>query len=249
VAKKTSKPSKRKAAKKVLLFGGGKMGGGAHDHSLCCPILERCIRSATGFQIDYVAEDYDAFLAERLRPYDVLVLYHTGQQLTPDQKHGLVEWVASGKGFVGLHGASCSFHDSPEYFAMLGGRFRGHPCVREYIVSVNDTAHPVTRDLKGYAAKHWEPWPVYEYKVLDEQYLMDYDNRVHVLASTVFRGRTWPVAWVQPWGQGKVFYNALGHTAEACRNPFFKQMLIGAVKWAVNRRPDPDYRKGLFAIS
>ncbi|MFH0797350.1 MAG: ThuA domain-containing protein [Candidatus Omnitrophota bacterium] len=114
----------------------------------------------------------------------ICVLYHTGGTLSVEQKRGIGEWVAGGKGFVGIHSAADSFRDSPEYIAMLGGVFTGHPFIREYLVSLKDTEHPVTKSIEGYTVKDWEKWPVYEYKVQDEQYLLDYDPRVHILATT-----------------------------------------------------------------
>lgn len=213
--------------KKILLFGGGTF----HDHEAICPILRDYLRTDGNFTVDYVTEDYEAFHAERLAPYDAIVLFHTGGQLTLEAKRGLVEGVSAGKGFLGIHAAADSFSESPEYRAMLGGNFRAHPFVREYIVSLADTTHPVTQGMTGYAAKDWEKWPVYEYKVTDEQYLLDYDDRVNVLATTLFRGQLWPVAWSKIWGRGRVCYLALGHDAEACRNPFFREFVLRATRW------------------
>ena len=232
--------------KRILLFGGG----GSHDFKTICPLLNDRFATAGGFAVDYVDGDCDVFRSERFAPYDAAVVYHTGGQLPLESKRGLIEGVADGKGFVGIHGAADSFSHSPEYRAMLGGHFRAHPFVREYIVSLADTGHPVTRGIAGYSVKDWEKWPVHEYKVTDEQYLLDYDPRVHLLATTVFRGRTWPVAWAKTWGKGRVCYLALGHNIEACRNPFFQQFLINAVRWAsepeAETKPEPDPR---FAIS
>ena len=224
--------------KNILLFGGRE--NSPHNYSAICPILENHIREIRNFKVDYIAQNCDAFLPQRLAPYDALVLYHTGGELTPQQKSGLLEWVASGKGFVGIHGATCSFDNSPEYFAMLGGRFKAHPFVREYTVSLVDSSfgitsnhsHPVLEGIRGHAVKDWGKWPVYEYGVTDEQYLIDYDPRVQVLAAALFKGVSWPVAWVKPWGKGRVFYLALGHDVEACKNPFFKQIIKGGIKWA-----------------
>lgn len=231
--------------KRVLLFGGG----GCHDYKACCPVLEQYLKSVPGFNVEYVAEDQDVFLAARIAGFDLVVVYHTGGELSVDQKRGLTEWVAGGKGFVGIHAAADSFRNSPEYLAMVGGYFRAHPCIREYVVSLNDNAHPVTKGLKGYTVKDWEKWPVYEYRVTDEQYLLDYDCRVHLLASTLFRGRLWPVAWIKSWGQGKVFYLALGHNVEACRNTFFRDIVTGGAQWAADPTPDLVPPTTNFAIS
>ena len=132
---------------------------------------------------------------------------------------------------------------------MVGGYFRAHPFIRNYIVSLTDNTHPVCKYAKGFTVKDWEKWPVYEYPVTDEQYLLDHDNRVLMLATTVFRNKLWPVSWVKPWGTGKVFYLALGHNVEACQNPFFKDMFTGGVEWAVDPTPDKVEPDSRFAIS
>lgn len=231
--------------KNILLFGGG----GCHDFKQCCPVLMTYLADIPGFKVDYVAEDFDVFTADRIKNYDLAVVYNTGGQLTIQQKRGLVEWVASGKGFAGVHAAADSFGKSPEYRAMVGGYFRAHPFTREYIVSLTDNKHPACQHLKGFTVKDWEKWPVFEYKVTDEQYLLDHDNRVRVLATTVFRNRLWPVCWVKTWGEGKVFYLALGHNAEACKNPFFKDIFTGGVEWAADPAPDTVAPDPGFAIS
>ena len=224
-------------SKKVLLFGG--MEGAPHDYKAVCPVLEEYLREIPHLEVDYVAEDYDAFLGERLAPYDVLVLYHTGGELSAQQESDLLDWVSSGRGFVGVHGATCSFKSSGRYFEMLGARFTAHPFIREYTVSLVDESpgitfnhnHPVLADLEGSSAKNWEEWPVYEYRVVDEQYLFDRVTDFEVLAAGMFKGVSVPVAWVKPWGKGRVFYFALGHNADACRNGFFKRMFSSGVRW------------------
>ena len=118
---------------------------------------------------------------------------------------------------------------------MMGGEVQRHPATRDFMVSLTDPSHPVTRNIKGYTVKYWEKWPIYEFMVRDEQYLVDYDPRVHVLATTMFRGRLWPVAWVKPWGKGTVFYTILGHEPAAVRGPFFQLLFICRANWPVSR--------------
>jgi len=236
--------AKRVAKKKVLVFGSG-----GHQWETSCPILKRYLRTVPGFEVDYVKEDLDIFTHGRIDPYDLIVMFNTGGQLTPDQKRGLVEGVANGKGFVGCHGAADSFTDSPEYIAMVGGVFKAHPAVRNFTVSLTEPDHPVTRDIKGYTVEFWEKWPIYEFAVRDEQYLLDYDPRVHLLATTQFRGRLWPVAWVKPWGKGKVFYTILGHEPESVKSDFFRQLFIGGAQWATSRKAYLQPKTDRYAIS
>jgi len=234
-----------KESKKVLLFGGGKI----HDFNACCPVLEEYLKSIDNFAINYIAEDLDVFRSENMKEYDILVLYNTGGDLNIEQKRGLVEWCAEGGAFAGIHAAADSFRNSPEYLAMVGGVLKAHPFRRNYIVGLNNEHHPALGDMRGYSVKDWEKWPVFEYEVHDEQYLLNYDNRVSILASTLFRGRLWPVSWIKDWGKGKVFYLALGHNVEGCRNPFFKDLFMSGIKWISERRPEPPVNDNRFAIS
>ena len=231
---------------RVLLFGGG----GIHDFRAICPILKGYLAQLSAVTVDYVIEDYSVFHADRIQAYDLAVVYHTGGELPTEPKRGLVEWVASGKGFVGVHSAADSFTDSPDYIAMLGGVFKGHPPCRDYLVGISDINHPVTAGIEGYKVKDWEKWPVLEFKVCDEQYLTDYDPRVRVLAAASYSGIwpydlshavQWPVAWVKNWGRGRVFYLALGHDADACLNPFFRQIFINGASWALT--PDTEKKQ------
>ena len=102
---------------------------------------------------------------------------------------------------------------------MVGGYFVTHPHYRDYQVSVVDSDHAITEGLT-------------EFIVRDEQYILDYDPRVDVLCSALYQGRAVPVAWTKSWGEGRVFYLALGHDADACRHDIFRTMLQRGVLWA-----------------
>jgi type 1 glutamine amidotransferase len=226
----------------VLLFGGG----GVHDYAGICPVLADYLRAEPSFDVDYVIEEYDAFSRPRITAYHLVVLYHTGGTLTPEQSHDLTQHVASGCGFFGVHGAADSFRTSRDYIAMLGGELSGHPCMREFLVSLNDPVpgivshirHPVTRDIKGYTVADWEQWPVFEYLVTDEQYLLDYDPRVDVIASALFKGKSYPVAWTKSWGNGRVMYTHLGHHMPAIEATIFQDLFVNGCRWAAGLTQD-----------
>lgn len=200
---------------KVLVFAGGEI----HDYKGCGQAIRDALSECNEFDITYMEENLDVLISPGLDPYDVLVFYYTVGSLTDAQKNGLLNWVASGKGFVGVHSAADSFRDCPEYRAMVGGHFVTHPAYRQYQVSVVDSKHPITKGIV-------------EFMVTDEQYILDYDPRVQVLCSALYRGRAMPVAWIKPWGKGRVFYLALGHDASACRHEMFKLLLQRGTLWA-----------------
>ena len=72
--------------------------------------------------------------------------------------------MKGGKGFLGIHNATDTCYDWPEYAEMLGGWFNGHPWHQEVGVIVEDGDHPATRTLGDrftvvdeiYTFKNWD---------------------------------------------------------------------------------------------
>ena len=194
-------------------------GGAVHDWKGCSEAIINALSQRDEFEITKVEEDLDALVAPHLDPYDLIVFYYTIGEITDAQKNGLLNYIASGKGYVGVHSAADSFRECPEYRAMVGGYFVTHPRYRDYQVSIVDAEHPITEDLD-------------ETMVTDEQYILDYDPRNHVLASALWQGDAMPVAWTKSWGDGRVFYLALGHDANACQHEIFGTLLQRGALWA-----------------
>lgn len=200
---------------KTLIYAGGEI----HDYKGCGQAIREALSLQDNLDITYVEKDLEVLAAPGLDPYEVLVFFHTVGEITDSQKNGLLNWVASGKGYVGIHSAADSFRDCPEYRSFVGGYFVTHPHYRDYQVSVADAEHPITQGLT-------------EFTVRDEQYILDYDPRVHLLASALYKGQAMPVAWTKPWGTGRIFYLALGHDPAACQHETFRLLLQRGTQWA-----------------
>jgi len=201
---------------KTLVFSGGEI----HDYKGNGQAVLEALKDRPEFDVTYVENDLNVLVAPSLDPYDLLIFFYTVGTITDAQKNGLLNWVASGKGFVGFHSAADSFRDCPEYRALVGGHFLTHPAYRDYQVSVVEPRHPITEGLPG------------EFMVRDEQYILDYDPRVNVLCTALYQGRAVPVAWTKAWGRGRVFYLALGHDPAACRHEMFRELLVRGSLWA-----------------
>ena len=199
---------------RTLVFGGGEI----HDWQGIQPKLVEALESADAFDLDTAQEDLSAL--ENLDPYEVLVFHYTVGEISDAQRDGLSKWLAGGKGMVGIHSAADSFRGDPDYRNLVGGYFITHPRYRQYQVSVKDAEHPIMQGVDE------------EFMVEDEQYLLDYDPRVHVLANALWQGDTMPVAWTKDHGEGRGFYQALGHDPKACEHPVFKKMLVQGTLWA-----------------
>lgn len=210
--------SEDKANLKVLVLGGRTEG--FHQFWIMGPILERFLREAG--MSPTLTEDRDALKKENISGYDVFLDYTTGDTLQPDQLEGLLGFVSSGKGFVGLHCAADSFKDNAEYIEMVGGKFRTHPPTQPVSVAVDDPSHPITQGT--------EP-----FEIIDELYILDYAPGMHWLLSAVWEGARQPVAWVKEHGRGRLFYLSLGHGPEAFNNPHFQNLVLKGLRWAAGR--------------
>jgi len=200
---------------KTLVFTGGEI----HDFKGCGEAIVEALSKNREFEITQIENDLSILVRPNLDPYELIVFYYTVGKITDAQKNGLLNFVASGKGYVGIHSAADSFRECPEYRAMVGGYFVTHPHYREYQVSVVDSQHPITKDLT-------------EFMVTDEQYILDFDPRVNILCSALWKGKAMPVAWTKNWGKGRVFYLALGHDKKACQHEIFCLLLVRGALWA-----------------
>jgi len=198
-------------------------------------ILKQIGERSGAFEVT-ATQDCSALSRDGLKPYDAVVFYTTGELPISDaQKAAFLDFIRSGKGFVGIHSATDTFYKWPEYGELIGGYFDQHPWHQEVAVNVEDQRHPATRHLGK------------TFKITDEIYqFKDFSrSRVHVLLSldansvdlnkkAVHRtDKDFALAWWRNYGKGRVFYTALGHRPEVWQDERFQQHLLGAVRWAM----------------
>ncbi|MCC6483712.1 MAG: ThuA domain-containing protein [Armatimonadetes bacterium] len=190
------------------------------------------------YDVDYARDEAEVkqkMSVAALKAYDGVVFANTTGNLGIPDLHGFLDWLKTGKGFVGMHSASDTYHPSEvqgdrSYVEMLGGEFRTHrkQCSIEAIV--NDLKHPAVKQL----GKSWT--------IFDEIYLFKENNRpdVHVLLSTTTdpcadtpAAGDFLVSWVKDYGKGRVFYTSLGHRIDVWENPVYQQHILHGIKWAL----------------
>lgn len=162
----------------------------------------------------------------RLGSFAALVLYFHHETISPAALESLEAFVRQGGGLLAVHSASASFKREPRYFEILGGRFREHGPVAPFQVRPVTPQDEVFRGIPAFAVK-------------DELYRHDYDaeNRVH-FAVMVGEERE-PLVWTRYFGQGRVCYCALGHTAETMRHPHVRAILQRGLAWACGELAAP----------
>lgn len=162
-----------------------------------------------------------------LKTFSLIVPCWTMGALTEAQSKNLLKTIHSGVALGGIHGGmGDAFRGNIDYEWMVGGHFLGHPHVGDYQVQVKDFASPIMQGIPA------------SFPYQSEQYYMMMDPGVHVLADTQYvyeeRSCTMPVVWIKKWGQGRVFYSALGHDPEEfTKYPAAKKITVQGLRWAI----------------
>jgi type 1 glutamine amidotransferase len=217
-------------------------------------------------------KDGSLFTAENLAKYDAFFFYTTGDltkvgtdknpPMTKEGKAAFLEAIRNGKGFIGTHSATDTFH-SPNYEAGAGGRYQNDgdnadPYVKmigaEFIIhGAQQKSHMIVADssFPGLGAVPADFGP------LEEWYsLKDFAPNLHVLLvqetegmkGNMYQRAPYPATWARMYGQGRVFYTNMGHREDVWDNPVFQQVLVGGINWAV-RNVDADVTPNLERVS
>jgi type 1 glutamine amidotransferase len=187
--------------------------------------------AATGEVAITATEDLAAIAPSTLAAHDVLMFALTTGELpfSADQKTAIVDFVSGGGGFVGVHSASDTLYEWPEYGRLVGAYFKEHPWTQQASLIVEDGSHPATVGLGD------------RFSIVEEFYTFRENPRprVQVLvrldASSVGSTGDYPIAWAQSYGSGRAYYNALGHFPETWRDQRFQRQIVGAIRWAAKR--------------
>jgi type 1 glutamine amidotransferase len=192
------------------------------------------VAARTGQLQVFATEDLGWISSEGLAAFDAVFFFTSGElALSAEQKQALLDFVRRGNGFGGVHSATDTLYTWPEYGELIGGVFDGHPWAQEVTILVEDRQHPATRHLPE------------SFRIADEiyQFRSFSRERVRVLlrldpesvdlgAPGVNRtDRDFALAWCHTYGQGRVFYTALGHPDEVWQDERFQRMLEGALLW------------------
>jgi type 1 glutamine amidotransferase len=197
-----------------------------------------------------VTKDGSVFDSD-LDQFDAFFFYTTGDltseksadkspPMSADGKKRFLDAIAAGKGFVGLHCASDTFHSAgparenqqqPDpYIAMLGGEFISHGRQQSAKQKVVDSKFPGVESL-GEAFTVEEEWYALKNFAPDLHVVL-------VMETAGMEGRDYqrppfPCTWARKHNNGRVFYTSMGHREDVWTNPKFQSVLVGGLQWAV----------------
>jgi type 1 glutamine amidotransferase len=196
--------------------------------------------------------DVSVFRPENLAKYDSICFNNTVGVLTEDPalRQSLLDFVANGKGLVGIHAAAATFVQYPVYdqfppFGEMLGAYEdgGHPWKADETITLKvvDPANPINAAFGGKS-----------FEVKDEvfQFRRPYSReRLHVLLGIDtnktdmnparhflpdrFADKDFAMSWIRQHGKGRVFYSSLGHNPALFWDPKILQHFLAGIQFAL----------------
>ena len=199
----------------------------------------------TGAYEAVFSDDVELLRPNRIQRFDAICFLNTVGVLfeDPELKQSLLDFIAAGKGFVGIHDAIATFVQYPRYDQwppfgqMLGATENGgHPWDGETMtVKVEDPKSPLNAVFHGD-----------EFRIADQAFQFQEPalrDHLHVLLAidvekTGFSpnrhilpvrmaDKDFPVTWIRAYEKGRVFYSSLGHGAPVFWNCASARTLSG----------------------
>jgi uncharacterized protein len=185
-----------------------------------------------------------------LDQYDVIAFYTNGDLTEPNPqneppmtaagKQRLLDAIAAGKSFVGLH-STCNSWRSPgpgdqpnekidPFLAMLGGEFVAHGPQQKAVMRSH---------LAGFSRPEGHRRVV---RVLEEWYAMkNFARDLHVILvqetagmqGACYQRPPFPSTWARMQGKGRVYFNSMAHREDVWESDPFQQILLGGMAWAL----------------
>jgi uncharacterized protein len=192
-----------------------------------------------------VNEAIKQVLAEKMSPealkgYDAVVFANTTGDLPLPDKEAFLAWVKSGKGFVGMHSATDTFHNFQPYIEMIGAEFKTHGAQVEVDAINQDKECPACKQLGA----NWKVFDeIYQFKNFDR-------SKVHGLLTLDKHPNDktpgdYPISWCKEYGKGRVFYTSLGHREDVWDPSWpdrknskeiaeaYQEHILNGIKWAL----------------
>jgi len=217
------------------------------------------VTTVEGYKHEADALDFSFLTPAYLAQFDGIMMMTNGNlPFTDAQKQMLLDFIASGKGFIGTHCSSLTFYNYPTFGEMLGGYFlrsATNSARRKIVVlKVEDQTHPATRML-GPSWPVWDEFYVFgNPDVTGEDVDTLFKNKIplafsrqrhHVLLSIdtdrtdlsdtmLKKGVDYPQSWSRTYGKGRSFYTSFGHRDDIWSvDPVFQSHLTGGIRWAL----------------
>jgi type 1 glutamine amidotransferase len=205
------------------------------------------------------SKDGSIFKPANLAAFDAFVFYTTGDltqpgtdkqpPMTPAGKQQFLDAVKAGKGFIGLHSATDTFHSKVHegellrdidatgqdafdpYIQMLGGEFIRHGNQQPSTLDCVDKNFPGAAGFDQ--ANFVEEW--YSLKNFAADLHVILVQQTEKMVGNMYQRKPYPETWARLHGSGRVFYTSMGHRDDVWKKDQFVNLLTGAMNWTTGK--------------
>lgn len=187
----------------------------------------------------------------RPNPKPDMKLIHTEKPMSAEGKKMFLDAIANGKGYIGFHCGSDTFHSKNRnnqdlvrsaeptdkvdpYIQVVGGEFVTHGSQQKATMRVADKNFPGLEGLEDFTLT--EEWYSLKNFAPDLHVILVQDTATMVNSKGeregMYNRAPYPATWARMEGKGRVFYTNMGHREDVWTNPIFQKVLLAGLNWA-----------------
>lgn len=219
-------------------------------------------RKTGAFEV-VISDDLAEFEGDNLRKYDAVCFLSTTMDVfsphpnemkklsagekeaalkrDAELKDNLMGYIKSGGGFVGIHAATDTCYEWPEFGKMINGFFDGHPWTADTPVSVKvepgQEKHPLVAMFEGknvdFKEEIYQLKDPYDSKAVHMLLRLDTEKTDMTKNGIKRTDGDFGIAWARHWENGRVFYCSLGHNHDMYWHPKVLRHYLAGIQWAL----------------
>jgi len=225
-------------------------------------LLEEMGRRTGAFEV-VISDDLAQFESPSLDQYDAVCFLNTTQNVFAPHpremkkmseadrktsgerearlKENLMDFIKSGRGFIGIHAATDCCYEWPDFGKMINGWFDGHPWTANTPVSVKvepgQEKHPLVAMFEGKNVEVneeiYQLKDPYDSKAVHMLLRLDTEKTDMTRKGIKRTDKDFGIAWARHWEKGRVFYCSLGHNHDMYWHPKVVRHYLAGIQWAL----------------
>lgn len=217
------------------------------------------------------SKDGTMFDPDKIGQWDAFVFYTTGDltktnpnpmvqdkapPMSQDGKKAFLDAIRGGKGFVGVHSATDTFHSKGSeidpYIEMIGGEFIVHGSQQKVKLDITDPNFPGASGFGTASFELLDEWYSQKNQPDDLHVIIAHDTATFPDRKTgsnkTYDRPNFPQTWTRMHDKGRVFYTSMGHRTDVWDNPKYQGLLIGALQY-VTGKVDADAKPNTSVVT